>query len=289
MLLTGQQKEILKEGIIGAYREDELEILLLEKMDLRYRAIARGEDYTSRVAFLAEKLEADGKVEQLIRVVVEKKPNSPFLEEIKTEFGYTLSQPASPKKNIPSNLKYRGSGHFVGRDEALDKIGKRLEQDSQLAICAVSGMGGIGKTELAIQYALRNQEEYSGGLCWLDCRSGDLGTQIVLYARSHLKLTIPQDLELPEQVKHCWQNWPTGQVLLVYDDVSDYQSVDTYLPPPTETRFKVLLTSRQKLLDEKNRLDLDVLSPETALELLQALVKNGRIKAQEEQAKALCA
>jgi len=151
-------------------------------------------------------------------------------------------------------------------------------------------MGGIGKTKLAIQYARRNQEEYSGGLCWLDCRSCDLGTQIVLYARSFLKLTIPEDLkELPEQVKYCWQNWPTGQVLLVYDDVSDYQSVDNYLPPPTETRFKVLLTSRQKLLDEKNRLDLDVLSPETALELLQALVKNGRIKAQEEQAKALCA
>jgi len=87
MLLTGKQREILKEGILGAYpTEDELSILLSEKMDLRYGAIARGEDYISRVPFLVQKLEADGKVEQLIRVVVEKKPNSPFLEEIKTEF-----------------------------------------------------------------------------------------------------------------------------------------------------------------------------------------------------------
>ncbi|MEY3827489.1 MAG: hypothetical protein RLZZ148_2308, partial [Cyanobacteriota bacterium] len=60
MLLTGKQKEILKEGIIGAYREGELEILLSEKMDLRYSPIARGEEYISRVAFLVEKLEADG-------------------------------------------------------------------------------------------------------------------------------------------------------------------------------------------------------------------------------------
>ena len=100
MLLTGKQKEILKEGIIGAYREGELEILLLEKMDLRYNAIARGEDYISRVAFLVEKLEADGAVEQLIRVVVEKKPNSPFLAEIKTEFGNTLSQSASEENQV---------------------------------------------------------------------------------------------------------------------------------------------------------------------------------------------
>jgi hypothetical protein len=99
MILTGQQKRILKEGILGAYpNEDELKILLSERMDLRYSAIARGEDYTSRVAFLVEKLEADGEVEQFIRVVVEKKPNSPFLKEIKTEFENILTQPASPKK-----------------------------------------------------------------------------------------------------------------------------------------------------------------------------------------------
>ena len=99
MLLTGQQKRILKEGILGAYpNEDELKILLSERMDLRYSAIARGDNYTSRVAFLVEKLETDGEVEQLIRVVVEEKPNSPYLTEVKTEFRYTLTQAASQKK-----------------------------------------------------------------------------------------------------------------------------------------------------------------------------------------------
>jgi hypothetical protein len=39
----------LKEGILGAYpNEDELKILLFERMDVRYSAIARGDDYTSR-------------------------------------------------------------------------------------------------------------------------------------------------------------------------------------------------------------------------------------------------
>jgi glutaredoxin-related protein len=96
MRLTGQQKEILKEGILEAYAEDELKILLSEKMDLNYGSIARGDDYTSKVANLIEKLEADGKAAEFIRVIVEKKPNSPHLEEIRKEFKKFSNQEEIP-------------------------------------------------------------------------------------------------------------------------------------------------------------------------------------------------
>jgi tetratricopeptide (TPR) repeat protein len=150
-------------------------------------------------------------------------------------------------------------------------------------------MGGIGKTELAVQYVFKYLEEYLGGICWINCRQQDIEPQIVSYARSLLKLSIPEDLELSEQIKYCWQNWQDGKVLLVYDDVSDYNFITNCLPPSTEARFKVLLTSCQKLLDGKNRLDLDVLNSEAALELLRSLVGNERIDAELDGAKALCA
>ena len=51
----------------------------------------------------------------------------------------------------------------------------------------------------------------------------------------------------------------------------------------------MLLTSRQRLLDSSKRIELGVLDEEAALELLQALVRDGRIEAQLEQSKALCA
>ena len=87
MILKGQQKKILKEGILKAYpNEDELSILLSEKMDLSYSAIATGDNYTSRVAFLVEKLAADGRLEELIKVIIEEKPNSPYLTQVKNEF-----------------------------------------------------------------------------------------------------------------------------------------------------------------------------------------------------------
>jgi hypothetical protein len=84
MILNGEQRRILKGGILGAYpNEDELKILLSKNMNLRYNTMAIGEDYISRVAYLIENLEADGKAAEFIRVIVEKKPNSPFLEDVK--------------------------------------------------------------------------------------------------------------------------------------------------------------------------------------------------------------
>ena len=111
MILTGQQKEILKEGILGAYpTEDELKILLSEKMNLRYSAMAKGEDYISRVAFLVEKLEADGEVEHLIRVVVKKKPNSPYLKQVKTEFANVnnakIASQLFSKETLPVDMSF---------------------------------------------------------------------------------------------------------------------------------------------------------------------------------------
>lgn len=110
MILTGQQREILKEGILGAYREGELEILLSEKMDLRYADIARGEDYTSKVANLINSLETIGEIDKFIRVVIEKKPNSPYLEDIKAELKNVLNQGSSEenpliKKNMNRTRK----------------------------------------------------------------------------------------------------------------------------------------------------------------------------------------
>jgi serine/threonine-protein kinase len=60
MILTGQQKRALREGILGAYpAEDELKMLLSDNMNLNWSAIARGEDYTIRVNYLVEQLQAD--------------------------------------------------------------------------------------------------------------------------------------------------------------------------------------------------------------------------------------
>ncbi|MEI1374659.1 tetratricopeptide repeat protein [Nostoc sp. UHCC 0926] len=160
---------------------------------------------------------------------------------------------------------------FVGREEELQNLHQLLQDNKQVAIAAIAGMGGVGKTELALQYAIQQRETYNGGLCWLLAKTEDVGIQVVQFARTQLDLKPPEDLDLPAQVQYCWRRWREGEVLLVLDDVTDYEQVKPYLQS-LPSRFKVLMTTRQKW-GRIAQLSLDVLQPEAALKLLKSLLK----------------
>ena len=184
---------------------------------------------------------------------------------------------------------------FVGREDAMTTLHQQLQQSERVAISAVSGMGGIGKTELALQYAHHyKKERYPGGVCWLRARDENVGVQLVTYAKVQMELNPPDDFEpekkLEQQVAYCWRNWDQelGDVLVILDDVVNYEEVADYLPP-VDPRFKVLITTRQQWLGESfQRLELQVLDEPAALELLVSLVGESRIEAEAETAKALC-
>ena len=126
---------------------------------------------------------------------------------------------------LQQNIPRSGAVKFVGREEVLEELHQQLEQNQRIAITAITGMGGLGKTELALQYAQREWEKgtYAGGVCWLGVRSGDLGIQIIRFARSQLGLKPPEDWDLPTQIDYCWRQWPEGKVLIVLDDVVAYE------------------------------------------------------------------
>jgi NB-ARC domain len=134
-------------------------------------------------------------------------------------------EPIKPPKFIP----HQGTRDFVGRSQELVKIHEKLyEQQNTVAISALQGMGGIGKTELAVKYARQHQDNYPGGVCWFNVRSSNIATEILTFAKNYLKLEVPQKdyldqpLTLKQQVEWCWQNWqpPEGLVLVVSLTVS---------------------------------------------------------------------
>ena len=203
--------------------------------------------------------------------------------------------------NYYENIPPSGAVQLFGREQELEKLHELLtppaplakggEQHNKLFIAAIVGMGGVGKTELAIQYAwhhLQGSGDGAGGVCWVDARDGDVGIQLVNFARSLLNLNPPEDWDLPTQLKYCWRNWQKGDWLIVIDDVTNYrQQVKPYLPPES-SQFKVLLTTREELGRPVAHLSLYKLQPEAALDLLTSLVGVQRIQQELDIAEQLC-
>jgi tetratricopeptide (TPR) repeat protein len=182
----------------------------------------------------------------------------------------------------------------VGRDDVLAQLDQQLQQSDRVAISTLTGMGGIGKSELALQYASQEwpKQTYRGGICWLNVADSDPGLSILSFAQIYLGLTLPEEGELVERVRYVWQVWlknQQDQTLIIFDDVRDYQKIKNYLPPQADQRFKVIITTRLKELSAKiQTLHVDILPPEAALDLLRSYVTDGRIDDQLEQAKLLC-
>ncbi|MBW4597505.1 MAG: tetratricopeptide repeat protein [Brasilonema angustatum HA4187-MV1] len=190
---------------------------------------------------------------------------------------------------FPQNIPTSSTDEFVGRDQELERLHQQLQRNhSEVIAAVVEGMGGVGKTELAIQYSLLNLKSgtYPGGICWLRARKEDMGWQIVQFAQTDLGLQPPNDLELPERVRWCWQHWHKGNTLLVMDDVKNYSDIEPYLPPQL-SQFKVLITTRLKL-NLASSLFLSVLHESDALKLLAQLIGKEKKNQKSAQAQELC-
>ena len=186
---------------------------------------------------------------------------------------------------FPQNIPRSSTDKFVGRKTELETLHEQLQNNH---IAHIEGMGGIGKTELAILYCLTNLKPrtYPGGICWLRAREQDIDSQIIKFARIDLNLKPPDDLELPDQVKWCWKHWKEGNTLIVLDDVKNYGDIKDYLPPQ-KSQFKVLITTRLNL-KMPAPLNLIILSEPEALELLKQLIGSEKVKNEPETAKILC-
>ncbi|WP_254066429.1 tetratricopeptide repeat protein [Microcystis aeruginosa] len=200
-------------------------------------------------------------------------------------------KPAESPNNL--NRARTGAVNFVGREDAMVQMHHQLQQQERIAITAVvTGMAGVGKTELALQYALYHKKKstYPGGICWIGVQAETVGVQLLNFAKSLLGLFPPEDLNLRGQLDYCWARWqPPGDVLLILDDVHQYEEIQDYLPPQ-EQRFKVLITTRQHWLAASfEQLRLPVLSESAALALLESLIGTSRLQAELEVGKGLCA
>ncbi|MEH2283163.1 MAG: NB-ARC domain-containing protein [Nostoc sp.] len=190
--------------------------------------------------------------------------------------------------DIPHNIPQSQARKFVGRDEQIELLHQLLQANDVVAITDVTGQGGVGKTELAIQYSWQYLEDYSGGCCWLNPQGTDLGTQLINFGMVHFSNFNPSEqLDATGKVLYCWKNWQPGKVLLIFDDVKDWMQIQPYLPFKG-SQFKVLITTRLSTGLAYPSLPLSGLSEDAALELLAKLLGDEYVRQETGTAKGIC-
>jgi tetratricopeptide (TPR) repeat protein len=203
----------------------------------------------------------------------------------------TIDRALSPPKYIPTDsIPYPASTNFVGRDGVL----KRLANfHTSQRIVAVVGMAGVGKTELAVQYAHKYGRNYGGGCYWLGMRDRVLADLLTQHVLREFKLDLPPEItDKREMAQWCWAQWERNlstdsRVLLVLDNVDEVSQIGGMLP--SDGRFRLLVTTRCQGLDATIVEEgVEELTDAAALEFLRKLIGGERVDKELEQAQRLC-
>jgi tetratricopeptide (TPR) repeat protein len=151
-------------------------------------------------------------------------------------------EPAFPGRQPKvSNLPPRNLV-FTGRDELLTALHQRLTGGMPTAVTqpqALHGLGGVGKTQLALEYAHRHGGGYDL-VWWVTAEQpAAIPAQLVALAR---RLGLPEQAEQAETIGvlfdqlRQWERW-----LLIFDNAEDPAELRPWWPPDSG---RVLVTSR---------------------------------------------
>ena len=170
--------------------------------------------------------------------------------------------PASlPQVAFPAlwNVPFARNPFFLGRDELLVRLRSRLSA-SQAALGqpqAISGLGGVGKTQLAIEYAYRFHQDYQA-VFWVRADSSE--ALVSSYAAIATMLNLSEkDAREQEVMVQAVQTWLRShqQWLLILDNADELDQVSSFLPPTLGGH--VLLTTRTAVLGRlASRIEVEI-------------------------------
>lgn len=165
---------------------------------------------------------------------------------------------------------------LFGRSADLAELRALVSQNPERPV-ALTGLGGVGKSALALELAHELADDYPDGLLYMDLRGTDLQERLGrLSALRALMVSLGEDPELlPRDVQRASALWRSAtaerRILMLLDDVADLRQAEPLLPAHGSA---VIMTSRKDLgagSVEVAQHHLAPLKRRTARDMLRAL------------------
>jgi tetratricopeptide (TPR) repeat protein len=204
-----------------------------------------------------------------------------------------------PERPVPAQLP-PDVPEFTGRSVEVARLRGQLGSTNGLhggrgravAISAIAGKPGIGKSALAIHLAHEVAPAFPDGQLYANLRGAErqgLDPAVVLGQFLHALRLPDEDIptELDEQVARYRTLLASRRMLVVLDNAADATQVRPLLPG--SATCAVLITSRNPLtaLEGANPLSLEFLDRQAAVELLDKLTGRARVAAEPQAADAI--
>ena len=168
---------------------------------------------------------------------------------------------------------------FVGRTGLLQAVEEQLSTQDTAAVLphALHGMGGVGKSQLALEYIYRHQQNYKV-ICWIPAERESLILTALANLAARLRL-VPAVLEgggsapaantaVPAVLEALRTGAPCDNWLLVFDNAENVDVVRNYFP--VNGPGNIIVTSRNRDWERvATSLPVNVFEREESIELLQ--------------------
>ncbi|MFE7612628.1 AfsR/SARP family transcriptional regulator [Streptomyces celluloflavus] len=183
---------------------------------------------------------------------------------------------------------------FTGRDAFVAELGEQLAtaEGSVMAVSALTGIGGVGKTTLAVHVAHAAREHFPDGQLYVDLQgAGHTPSEPEAVLGAFLRALGTADSSIPDGLEErsaLYRSTLAGRrVLALLDNARDAAQIRPLLPGAEGCA--ALITSRARLIDlaGAHLIDLDVMSPEEALTLFTRIVGKERVTCERQAAMAV--
>jgi hypothetical protein len=181
-----------------------------------------------------------------------------------------LGRPVIFRERTVDLTPFHKNKGFLDREKELERVTKGLAE-SYWRVC-ITGMGGTGETQLALEYIYRHKQEY-GQILWIDADGGNSESSYIGLA-SHLgvKLDIPSgvpvrgEADLLFKVREALE-FTAVPCLLVLDNVDNQNGLAGVVPRSGPCH--IIATSRLRALENFVKVEVGVLEKVDRLRILR--------------------